>query len=150
MAKLENAGKDTTLKWKAEVTFEGTLEEFNEFKAALVRHPIEIEIAEFSSLAAGKIIDRTSSGYAHFDYATVFQREQFEQLIKDSPRLEFKRIRGFAGGIRTPHLHIGDEVILVDKERFKTILGQVAKNIFETRVETQDDFCKIIEPMVGI
>lgn len=136
--------KNATLKWKAEVTFEGTVDEFNSFKAMLVKHPVAIAVADF-----GKFIDVTGSGYAQFDYRIAFKAGQLESMIEGAPRLDFKRIRGFAGGIRTPHLHLGDEVVLVDKERFKNILGEVARNIFEQRVDAADDFCEMIKPLVG-
>jgi hypothetical protein len=136
--------KQTSFKWKAEVSFEGTLEEFDKFKLSLSEHPIEIEMSEFSAH-----LDRSNAGYMRVNWGVVFPGERLDQMLEGMPRMKFERIRGFAGGIRTPHLHLGDEVVMVEKDRFKTMLGEVAKNIFELRVDTEDDFCDMIMPLVA-
>jgi hypothetical protein len=33
------------------------------------------------------------------------------------------------GGIRTPHMHLQDDVVLLDKERFKTFVGEIAREL---------------------
>jgi hypothetical protein len=143
---MSDPGKTSaTLKWKAEVTFEGTVEQFQTFKTAMERQPITVSMTEFDP---GRL--RPNSGYASFEYATVFKPEQLDKLTAGQPRMQSAQIGGIAGGIRTPHLHLGDDVVLIDKGRFKTVLGEIARNVFERRVETEEDFYTMIKPIVNM
>ncbi len=136
-----------TLKWKAEVTFEGTMEQFQAFKAAIEKQPVGISVSE---LGGGVIKPRPRPGYiSPAIFAAIEKDPQFQKLIEGQPRMQFVSIKDIRGGIRNPHLHLGDEVILVDKERFKAILGEAARNIFELRATTEEDYCNMVMPLVG-
>jgi hypothetical protein len=137
----EMSKASTTLRWKAEITFEGTVENFNAFKASLEKLPIAVSIGEHV------LPPMHRAGYIPAGLLAGFRAGQLEKLIEGAPRMQFRSIKDIAGGIRTPHLHLGDEVVLVDKERFKAILGEVAKDIFEHRVENEDDYYSMIMPL---
>jgi hypothetical protein len=70
-------------------------------------------------------------------------------MTEGAPRMKFAAIKGINGGIRTPHLHLGNEIIMVEKERFKAILGEVARNVTEHRVGAEEDYFSAIKPIVG-
>jgi hypothetical protein len=57
----------------------------------------------------------------------LFDPELAKLLSQGMPRL--KMIDDIRGGIRNAHLHIGDEVVLIDRERFKEIVGHAAKEL---------------------
>jgi hypothetical protein len=143
MEKLPNVSQ--TLKWKAEVTFEGSTEEFNQLIAQIAKYNTAIKFPGF-----GKVPPGVGSGYAQFRYGLDFQKVQLSKLLDGVPSVEFRPIGGFAGGITTPHLHLGDKVLLCDKERFKVILGEAARIHFEDRVEMEDDYTEMIKPIIGI
>jgi hypothetical protein len=48
------------------------------------------------------------------------------QLSGDMPPL---KIDGIDGGIRNPHLHLADRIVLVDRDRFKEVVGHVAMEL---------------------
>lgn len=50
--------------------------------------------------------------------------ERINELVKNMPR--FKLIKDIRGGIRTAHLHLGDEVVLLNEDRFRDLVGQIA------------------------
>ena len=52
------------------------------------------------------------------------------------------------GGIKTPHFHLGKEIVLVDRTQFKNILGEVARDVFEQRALQMDDCLEVIAPLV--
>ena len=65
------------------------------------------------------------------------------------PKLQ--RITGLInGGIRTPHFHIGKEIVLVDRDQFKSILGEVARDVFEYRALQKEDYMDVITPLIEI
>jgi hypothetical protein len=53
--------------------------------------------------------------------------EKLNELAKDMPR--FKLIKDIRGGIRTVHLHMGDEVVLLNKDRFRDMVSQIATEL---------------------
>lgn len=57
-----------------------------------------------------------------------------QELSKGMPRL--KMIKGIEGGIRNPHLHIGDEVVLLDRERFKDVVRRAAQELTDALAES--------------
>lgn len=50
-----------------------------------------------------------------------------DNLAKDMPRIKINK--DIYGGIRNPHLHIKNEIVLLNKERFKELVGRVATNL---------------------
>jgi hypothetical protein len=131
---------NTMITWKAEVSFEGNIDEFKEFKTALDKYRVQASIPGLKGLATG-------SGYAKFEYAVSFKQNpaQFEKFVAGEPRVQLAQIGGISGGMRNPHLHLGDEVVIVDKARFKALLGEVAKAVAERKVESEDDYYEMIK-----
>jgi len=140
----------TTLKWKAEVTFEGTVEQFQAFKVDMEKHDINIDL--------GGLVARDWERFPYHPagYIPAFVKDFFpkaDQIAKytqGATRMQFVAIKDIQGGIRTPHLHMGNEVVLMDKERFKSILSDVARNVLEHRIEIEEDYFSVIEPITGV
>jgi hypothetical protein len=128
---MEKATGSKTFKWKREIELEGTID----------------QIKGFDTYLADKFkppLLKWKAGYMKFDYIARFGAEKLKVWTEGATRM-----KGINGGMKTPHLHVGDEVVLVDKQRFKTILGEVARDIFEQRVDKEQDYFSMIEPLVG-
>jgi hypothetical protein len=127
-----------TITWKAEVEFVGKLEEFVKFTEALTAVRAKIVVGD-------KIKPDKGNGYVaprFIDTARV------KEILNEA---EVQRITGLInGGIRTPHFHIGKEIVLVDRDQFKTILGEVARDVFEHRAFQKEDYMDVITPLIEI
>lgn len=55
--------------------------------------------------------------------------EQIKKVTTDMPR--FRPIEGINGGIRTAHLHLDEEVVLLNKDLFRDIVSKVATKLGE-------------------
>ena len=53
-------------------------------------------------------------------------KKVLKKLIINKPRI---RIEPIPGGLRVPHFHINDKVVLVDRIEFKEVIGEVAKEL---------------------
>lgn len=122
--------------WKAKVEFVGKVEDFVKLAEALSAAEARIEVGKvprpepLPGYIAPRFVDTTHI-YKMLDEAKV------------------QRIIGLInGGIRTPHFHIGKEIALVDREQFKAILGQVARDVFEHRALLNEDYMEVITPLV--
>jgi hypothetical protein len=138
---MEKTDEVKMLRWKGEVTFEGTPEQFKSFIEVLSSHSVAINISEL----AGHL--GRNAGYVKpIEIGAVIAERMMNRISKEAVRMPMPGI--IAGGIRSPHLHVGQEVLLVSKEQFKTFLGDVARQIAENRVETESDFYDMIKPLV--
>ncbi len=137
---MEKTNEVKMLKWKGEVTFEGTPEQFNSFITALASHSVAVSISEI----AGHL--GVNAGYMRpIEIGAVIPKGMMDKAIKESVHVQ---LSGINGGIRSPHLHVGQEALLVSKEQFKTLLGDVARQVAENRVEAESDFYNMIKPLV--
>jgi hypothetical protein len=127
--------KQKTLTWKAEVEFQGNPEEFLKLAEALSAARVKIDIGKFkpgpgNGYVAPRFLDASSA-------------------LAGLNETNSQRIAGLInGGIRTPHLHLGKEIVLVDRTQFKNILGEVARDVFEQRALQKDDYFDVIAPLI--
>lgn len=129
--------------WKGMVEFEGTPAEFEKFSGALAQAGVHVSIDKDSIFT-----ELTKRGYvAPVRWEAIGVMKQLNE--SNSLRMTSPAIGDIAGGIRTPHLHVGDDIVLVDRDHFKSLLGQVAREIFEQRVTTKQDFDEIIAPLAA-
>jgi hypothetical protein len=144
--------KNTTLKWKAEVSFEGSVEQFQAFKADIEKHDIEIDLGDIRVLdEAWERFPYHPAGYIPAFVRDFFPKaDQIDKYTQGAIRMKFAAIKDIQGGIRTPHLHLGSEVVLMDKENFKAILSDVARNVIDHQIETEEDYFSVIGPITGV
>ena len=109
---------DKTITFRTEIEFKGSIAEFEKVAAALVELPIRVRVEWPICHTAGC-----------WDIAPeeLLSKKVLERVTEGMAR--FKIIRGIPGGIRDPHLHIRDEVVLLDRARFKEVVGQVAMEL---------------------
>ncbi len=65
----------------------------------------------------------------------ILSKELIDKIAKEMPRT--KIIKNIDGGIRTPHLHIENELVLLDRARFKELVGQVAMELAKDLLKEQ-------------
>jgi len=129
--------------WKGVVEFQGSPKEFEDFSQSLVKAGVHVTFDKDSVF-----VDLSKAGYiapVYMDAVGV------EKRLDESNSMRMKRpvLEGINGGIRTPHLHLGDEVVLVDREHFRSLLGEVAREVFEQRVASKADFTEIVAPLAA-
>jgi hypothetical protein len=130
-----NLTSPKTLIWKAEVEFQGNPEEFLKLAEALSAARAKIDF--------GKIKPGPGNGYVAPRFLDVSHR------LAGLNETNSQRIAGpINGGIRTPHFHLGKEIVLVDRTQFKNILGEVARDVFEQRALQKDDYLDVIAPFM--
>jgi len=57
----------------------------------------------------------------------LFSTELLEKLAEGMPRMRINK--GIDGGIRNPHFHMANEVVFLDRTRFKQFVGNVAEEL---------------------
>lgn len=127
--------------WKAGIKFRGSAEEFNQLAEVLKDLPVEIEIPEWDD------IPQHLAGCQPLPLDVLLGAAKVKKLTEGLPRMQLKFITDIEGGIRTPHLHLADEVVLLDHARFKTYVGQIAQELAERRAETVKDYIYVMDPV---
>lgn len=105
--------------YRAEIEFVArSIDEFEKIVASLVELPITVRVREWP-------IGHTIAGCwpIPIDHLRL---PIFEKIVKNKPKIV---IRPLPGGIRIPHLHVMDKVVLVDRKEFKQVIGEVAKEL---------------------
>jgi hypothetical protein len=135
------AERGKRIQFQATVEFEGTVEEFKKVLAGfenLVDSGLKISTPE--NIAETMMIDTVPLPEGPFPgifpYARLITVEQMMEQIGEMPR--FALIDDIRGGIRNPHLHLGDDVVLLDRELFKSIVQETAANLTEELAENGD------------
>jgi hypothetical protein len=106
------------ISFRTEIQFEGTIAEFGELAAKLVEMPLRLRV-EWPP-------DHTAGCWPIGPVDLVNPRV-LEAIAKGQPRL--KIMEDFPGGIRDPHLHLKDEIVFLERARFKDLVGQVAMEV---------------------
>jgi hypothetical protein len=130
--------------WKAEITFKGTAEEFNEMSASLG----EVLKAKYVAVSIPGVKWPDTSG-GRFPFPRPFPDEFSERMnrakITDGmPEVSIKYLKDICGGIRTPHYHVGDKVVLLDRARFKVLVGELARELAISHVDLTEDHVEVM------
>lgn len=127
------------LTWKAEIKFRGTVKEFNQFAEMLEKAPVEVNIPEWIK------IPQHLAGCFPFPVESILTRDQIKKITADMQVVQLKYVRDIRGGIRSPHLHIEDQIVLLDRDRFKIMVKNVAEQLAEMRVDRMDDYIDVMK-----
>ena len=109
---------DDKITLRTEIEFRGSVAEFEKVAATLAELPIGIRV-EWPP-------DHTA-GCWPIGPEEILSQKILGKLTDNMPRV--KIVRGIKGGIRDPHLHVKDELVLLDRARFKEAVGQVAMEL---------------------
>ena len=125
--------------WKGEIVFKGTVEEFNKLAELLEPQPVKVGIAEWAKIKGPHL-----AGCNRVAVDRLLDRTRLEKIIANQPRIKPKFIKDICGGIRSPHMHLADEVVLLNRNRFKTLVGEIASVLAITRVDRLNDYIDVM------
>lgn len=125
--------------WKGEVVFKGSVDEFNQFAELLDLQPVRVGIAEWAKIKGPHL-----AGCNRVPIDKLLERAKLDKIIANQPRIKLRFIKDIRGGIRSPHMHLADEIVLLNRNRFKTLVGEVATVLSETRVDRFDDYINVM------
>jgi hypothetical protein len=137
---------NANIKWKGEITFEGSAEEFNAFKETLLKHAVKVTIPELDEHSVS--LQHIYAGYIRPRIDVIFKTDRLKKLTDGAQRIPFKTVEGIAGGIQTPHIHVGDEVVLVSKEQFKEVIGEVARTMVIKDIDTATNYVGMVKSVM--
>ena len=129
---------EDVFEWKAEIKFKGTAADFVRLAESIAELPIGIHIPEWARRP------RHLAGCMPVPVDVLLGEENLKKIIEGMPRVRINYIRDIYGGIRTPHLHLKDDVVLLDRARFKTVVAQVAHELASRRVERIEDYVGVM------
>ncbi len=109
------------LKFKAEIEFDGSIAEFEELANSILKANCRIKVDEFPFPWGGK-----NGGWP----VPVERLIKIEKYLQEQPRIRL--IKDLAGGIRISHIHLKDEIVMVDRKIFRDIMGDVARELAES------------------
>lgn len=139
--------------FKAQIEFKGSIEEFQKVAADLQKltasgkvkidtvplpekprdktkglmiDTVPLPDLQFKELALEGVTIRPKP-YPGFPPPEFLGKAVIDHLVKDMPRIKINK--DIYGGMRNPHLHIKNEIVLLNKERFKELVGHVATNL---------------------
>lgn len=103
--------------FRTEIEFTGSITEFEKVAARLAELPFRTRV---------ELPPKHLAGCWRLSPLEILSKEVIARVTEGMPRI---RIKPIPGGIRDPHLHIGDEAVFLDRARFKELVGQVAMNV---------------------
>lgn len=134
---------DEVFEWKAEVAFKGTAEQFAKFadqmEAVAKQDYVSIQIPDWWPWP------RPFPGFWPIDPWIFLGRDRVNKLIEGSPTMQIRYIRDIRGGIRRAHLHMGDQIVMLERDAFKEIVTQVAAGLVAQRVDAMGDYMDVME-----
>lgn len=136
--------KPLNFNWKAEVEFHGSAEEFAKITDVLKDTPVAFKFSPHPF---------PFPGLWPVDWRVVVGEARAKQFLEGTNAISVRFLKDIAGGIRDPHLHIGDQVVLLDQARFKEIIGEVSRELAARRVEQMTDYIDVMEginPLVDV
>ena len=78
---------------------------------------------------------------------TFLDEDRLGKIAEDMPRIKIEYIRDIRGGMRTPHFHWGEEIVILDRARLKAIVGQVARELAGRRAEEVAGYIHVMQPV---
>ena len=130
--------------WKGQLKFIGSSAQFNELSAVLEKYPVEFEIPEWAG------IPDHLAGCFPIPIDLLMSKDQTKKLTDGMHRIKIKYLRDIRGGIRTAHIHLNDQVVLLDRERFKAMVKSVAVELAEMRVDRMSDYIDVMRAVGNI
>ncbi len=130
--------KQLNFHWKAEVEFQGNAEEFARIAELFAETEVKFKIWPRPFPFPG--------GWP-VDWRVLLSEARVKELLEGTEAVSIRFIKDIAGGIRDPHLHIGEQVVLMDRARFKDVIAEVSRELAAGRVERMMDYTDV---MAGI
>lgn len=143
---------ENEFEWSAVIKFKGTEKEFAKMVEKLDKIPAElvVSVKESDNVESEKMIRPSdlfpenpgqTQGMFPFPKPSlpVFEQEM-ARAVKGETELSIKFPEDIRGGIITPHLHIGEKVVILSREKFKGVVSKVAAEMNAVDVNISGDF----------
>ena len=129
-----------TIEWKAEIMFKGTMDEFNEVAKVLNEKPVRIIIKEWEGRP------NHLAGCSPFPLTNILADDLLDQYLKKGRAInKIIFIKDIAGGIRTPHFHLRDQLVLLDRSQFVEYVADMAHELGKRRAEEIGDYIEVMD-----
>ena len=132
---------DERFTWKGEIVFRGTAKEFDRLSEILETQPVEVGIAEWAKLDRPHL-----AGCNRVAVDNLMDRAKLTKIVAEQPRIKIRFIKDIRGGIRSPPLHYEGDIVLLDRERVKMLVGNVASALATARVDRIGDYINVMGP----
>jgi hypothetical protein len=109
---------DEQITFRTEIEFKGSIEEFREVAARLVELPIRIRV----EWPPGHL-----AGCWPVAPEELLNPRMLEAITEEAMAIDV--IKGINGGIRDPHLHWRGEMVFLNREQFKELVGNAAMQV---------------------
>lgn len=129
---------DKNITWKAEIVFKGEVNDLTRLAKALEGLPVEINIPEW------RFRKHHLAGCWPFPYDRLIPVDVIDKIIDGMPRVTIRYVKDIPGGIRPAHLHIGNEIVLLNQERFRTFVSTMASGIATRLVDDGHDYVELV------
>jgi hypothetical protein len=126
-------------RWRGELIFEGTAKEFNELSEAL---------SDFDKVAVSYPHGWPPipfPGYPPWPWFKRLPENVLNKLMEDGERVHIKWLRDICGGIRDPHMHVENDVVMLSRDKFKLMVKEVASILAEERVDRAREFASVMD-----
>ncbi len=128
-------------KWKGELVFEGTAKEFNALSEAISG------LAEVEVRCPHGWPPKPFPGYPPWPWWRRVADATVNKYIEGGQKMQLKWIKDINGGIRGPHMHLENEVVLLSRDNFKMMVQDVASILAADRADREDDFVSVMAPI---
>jgi hypothetical protein len=109
------------IRFEAIVTFDGSFEQFEKLTELMS------SMSESVHVIPGNLVSDDPEGVWTYDPESVLTVERIAQMSIGMPRLNGGKAIG--GGVKEPHLHMKDEIVLLSPDRFREYVKQVASTM---------------------
>jgi hypothetical protein len=123
-----------TITFRTEIAFQGSIQEFGKLVSVLKGSPVVMR-AEWPP--------DHPDGCWPTPVAEIVNARVLAKTIEGMPRIAAEIIQGINGGIREAHLHVGGDVVLLDRESFKVVVQEAATELAGGLAE-QADYTEIV------
>ena len=108
------------IEFKSEVIFNGSIEQFQRFAEELVKLDGKIDVGRCWR-------PWKRAGSITFPMKFLLKTDDLMNLVKAEKK--FKLIKDINGGIRNPHFHLENEIVLFDQPAFEKFTEKVAERM---------------------
>ena len=118
-----------TITFRTEIAFQGSIEEFGKLVAVLKEWPLVLR-AEWPPDHLAGCWPTPISG--------IVDARVLAKATEGRPMISADIIQGIDGGIRNAHLHVGGDVVLLDRAGFKEVVRAATTTLADKFVEVAD------------
>ena len=130
------------LTFRTEIEFQGSPEELAGVLETINKLPVRLEVDRIP-------MPFPFPGGWPIPIYRAISNDRLAKLVKGKASFPEKILGGINGGIRGPHLHLDKQVVLIDKETFSKVVGNVAESI-ANELASETSYADTINALHGL